>query len=176
MIDRTLHKEQEKGHHINARGGIQGDWRCKSTLIKPLRGQRVWLAPPENSGKRSTESKNPKTTLEKGNVTFPRTWSCSFSSLFWYVWEVSLTSWASKHWDQSSNLLRGNGKALLSLKKNCKNKCQSGNKLSKPLRMLCFNFLIVTFTINDMFPVHFSNQQKESMNHILVPFRDYSRI
>lgn len=29
----------------------------------------------------------------------------------------------------------------------------------------------MTFTVNDMFPVHFSNQQDELVNHIFVPFR-----
>lgn len=45
---------------------------------------------------------------------------------------------------------KGDGKALFRLK----NKC-FGNKLSKALKMFCPNFLIMTFTINDMFLVHF---------------------
>lgn len=31
--------------------------------------------------------------------------------------------------------------------------------------------MIRIFTINDVFPVHFSNQQNKSVNHILVPIR-----
>lgn len=62
--------------------------------------------------KQKYRNRKPKTTLEKRRVRTLRTWSCSLSSLFLYAQEVSPTSRASKQWDQRSDFLRGNGKAL----------------------------------------------------------------
>ena len=40
----------------------------------------------------------------------------------------------------------------------------------------CFysNFLVMTFTINDVIPVHFSNQHDELMNHAVVSNRGFT--